>query len=409
MDHRDEKRFVGKHHGRIYGIPRIFDHLSLHPLAYGMTGRLHLPYLGGNAENLNFGNRRNLLLLKRVARRELPDIAAHETSRTAVLHRKGGRIEIPVKIGETAFLKRCQNLYLGGGEHIEAHENVAGERQLWSVGLSDALHGIAVEHARRGQALLSEAIAIGMIERLKHVPQFDKAWVTVCLILLLEMIPETLGFFRAAFLAPVTADHLALLVGEIIARDLTQTLDVDKQRIGIDKIAVDIVEIRNEHIAPEHKLVEVGIGIGHLAVFIEKREQLIVAVGLRQIGERSYKVGDIGHLGQDTTVSGELFFEKMREECSTSLVGEHKAKVGQTVSFPDGIGPSHLLQKWSHCFLGKRSIMIFIVTSRLTILPLALPAMSVRARSNTRMIRSTLSTVINRAKRTENCSSVDVI
>ena len=121
---------------------------------------------------------------------------------------------------------------------------------------------------------------------------------TLIPVLILQMIPEPVRFLLTTFLTPVTADHLPLLVSEVIARDLPQTFYIDKKRVCIHQITVDIIEIRYEHIAPKHEFVKVGVSIRHLAIFIVKREQLIIAISFGKLRKRRHEIRDVGHFGK---------------------------------------------------------------------------------------------------------------
>ena len=74
--------------------------------------------------------------------------------------------------------------------------------------------------------------------------------------------PEILHRHLAAVLAPVSLYRFDLLGCEIVGIDLFEPFGVDKYLVGIGKIAVHVVEVVDQHVAPESESVEVKRVVG---------------------------------------------------------------------------------------------------------------------------------------------------
>jgi len=69
--------------------------------------------------------------------------------------------------------------------------------------------------------------------------------------------PEAFYGHVAAVLAPVAAYGVGLFRGEIIGVDFLESPGVDENLVRIHEIAVHIIEVVDEHVAPECEAVEV--------------------------------------------------------------------------------------------------------------------------------------------------------
>ncbi len=84
----------------------------------------------------------------------------------------------------------------------------------------------------------------------------------------MKMIPEFVRTGVDESFTPVTVDDFNLFLGQIVGADLAEAFQIDKQLVRVDEIEVDIIEIVEQHLAPENELVKVDHIVAQLAVFI---------------------------------------------------------------------------------------------------------------------------------------------
>ena len=160
-----------------------------------------------------------------------------------------------------------------------------------------------------------------------------------------EMIPETHLVGLQVEIAPVAAYLIGLFLSEIVGRDLLEGADIAKHLGGVGQGIVDIVEILNERIGPEDKLVEIytgGIAFAvvaahHLAVDVVEHEHHLQAVGLsRPLCKHLGKLHDGYRVGMDEwtrlavgPLAGRHSGEIMIEEGGRALVRENEYHFGE--------------------------------------------------------------------------------
>ena len=164
----------------------------------------------------------------------------------------------------------------------------------------------------------------------------------------MQMVPELFGRRRVELLAPVSRQDFLLLVGEIVGAHLAVSAQVDKQLLGVNKIAVYIVEIAQYHLAPEQEAVKVGDVVADGAVFVVEREELVEPRRLRKRGQLGGDIADCSDGGEDERLPLGQRYEMMAEKDSRTLVGEDETIVHHPRGLMPEINPRHLPQERFH-------------------------------------------------------------
>ena len=89
---------------------------------------------------------------------------------------------------------------------------------------------------------------------------------------------------------------IALLLGEEGRLNFLQFLYVGKKLLGVDKIFVGVVEIVDNHVAPENELVERGnfaaFRLGNVCVFVVEGKQKVHSTGFNEIAHIGNEIAD---------------------------------------------------------------------------------------------------------------------
>ena len=176
---------------------------------------------------------------------------------------KVGRGGIPEKHGGASV---TQAFHYGDFSHRQigvADKDIAVSAQFFNRNVGERLHRTAGLHAYRGHGTLRKRLCVIGIYVGQDFPQGNEsprhgpAVAVGC-----GMEPERVGTMvdGKRSIAPVVAEHLFLRRCEIIGRDIAQVAEIGVQHVRIGQRKVYLVEIVENHLAPEHEFVEFGNG-----------------------------------------------------------------------------------------------------------------------------------------------------
>ena len=150
-------------------------------------------------------------------------------------------VVIPVEQGLSGCVQLAEQSLFHFVQHVESHEHIGIVGELLYV---HRFRHLAVEHSFVGDALFAESFLVLRIDVAQHVPQRDETSLQFRDLLDGEIAEKLAQCFL-----------LSLLQKVIFSRQLVQVFQVAEQGLRVDQVLVGIVEITDEHLAPEIKIV----------------------------------------------------------------------------------------------------------------------------------------------------------
>ena len=254
MEQRQQQVFVGQHDGRLL-VQRPFPAVG--------TGAQRIEYPAGIFALHGVRRRgydRQLLLFSKIIMRQLDHrwkrrmVFTHEHSRLLVGVFQIVVVVIPIEIGFGVVLQKTEQHLLAGRKSIESRHDIAPPLGESEIARQQPLGRGALHHTSVGDPLTLQPCAETVVDVAQRPPHSQE---TAFLLRKRRSVGE---------IGPELADHLQLFGGQVgdVGLQLLQLVDIAEQRIGVDTVLVDRVEVVEQHLAPEIELVERFVVAGRI-------------------------------------------------------------------------------------------------------------------------------------------------
>ena len=199
--------------------------------------------------------------------REFPDIVPQEEGGLVAGIPDGLGHKVPGELRQSRITHPSENRFFALVQRIEADEDKtadAGKGLCEHIGHGrspfQALGEVAIDHSFVGHFLLPEAFPEIDIERVQDIPDLEEAGLDRGFI---RIQMHRQAAVPVAEMGDKAQDGLPLNVGQvaIIVLDALEIGHVGKEALRIHQVLVHIVEIREDHLAPENELIE-GFRLG---------------------------------------------------------------------------------------------------------------------------------------------------
>ena len=252
IEYGQQQRLVGQHNGGLLAGP----YAALDQSAQKFVHVLALHAVGRGRHDFDPLRPAEAVAGETLAgrRREIPDILAQKQARLVIGITDVIIVVVPVELDPAAAVHPAEKPFLALRQRVESRHDIA---RLRIVGPFDgllsrkALGGLAVNHALVSEPLLAQTIAETVIDVGHASPNRHK---TLFFLGKLAFEPEA---------SPETGDHLDLFGSQIgaVALERFQVAHIGEKHVGIDQVLVDLIEIGQQHAAPEIKRVETFVVI----------------------------------------------------------------------------------------------------------------------------------------------------
>ena len=253
MKERQQQVFVGQYDGGLLVQRRLFTGGGTQGVE-NPTGLFALHGIRGGGDNCHLLLFTEVIVRHFDRRRKCRVIFAHEHSRLLIGILQIIVVVIPIKIGLGIVLQETEQHLLAGGESVEARDDIMPLLGEGEIARQQPVGCRTLHHPAVGKFQPLQPLAKAVINIPQRSPHRQKA-----AFLLRERRP-------VGKVGPELADHLQLFGSQVgdVGLQLLQFVDVAEQRIGVDTIFIDRIEVVEQHLAPEIELVERLFVIGRI-------------------------------------------------------------------------------------------------------------------------------------------------
>ena len=243
---------------------------------------------------------------------------------------------IPVEQGFPGFIQTVKQLLFHFVEHVESHKHIALIRKSSDIKPVD---DFAVEHAFVCDSLFSQHLSVSGIYFSQYIPERDEALFEFRHLMDGEVMEKLADGFFLSFFQKI-----------VVICQGVQIPEVAEQSVRIGQVLVGIIEIADQHLAPEIKVVQRFLASGCFAEHPVKVAYELDGISYLQAGRLAEEFADADIGGRPDGTVGFLC-QVFIEEKTGTLVREDHGQMGKVpVGFRIEI-VCYLFQKGIHILL----------------------------------------------------------